>query len=199
MSRIVFLGVEGSGKTTLTLALARAFEKHRSEGWYLKPLTRDSFRLLKMLPEEFDGTTFPSQTADLRELSWEVEYNGKVLTDLSVLDYPGEIYRLAFLDEKDERDPASFRAKVDANRKEIAALMNAVKEAEHVFVLLNLQDAEDLGSTPRNLDAIWVTNACLHILKRLERKPEIIFRRSSSKTLTSSGMIIAIFRMSLCL
>ena len=46
MSKTVFLGVEGSGKTTLTMALARAFESHKNEGWYLKPLSRDSFRFL---------------------------------------------------------------------------------------------------------------------------------------------------------
>lgn len=173
MSKIVFLGVEGSGKTTLTTALAKAFERHRSEGWYLKPLSRDSFRFLKMLPENLDEGAFPHQTAALRELSWQVEYNDNILTDISILDYPGEIYRLAFLDEKDERDPESFRQKVAANRREIDALLKAVKEAERVFVLFNLSDAVDLGGNPRNLDAVWVTNACLHLLKKLKPRPDI--------------------------
>ena len=68
MSKTVFLGVEGSGKTSLTVALAQAFENHKKEGWYLKPLSRDSFRFLKTLPDTRDGN-FPSQTADLRELA----------------------------------------------------------------------------------------------------------------------------------
>ena len=173
MSKIVFLGVEGSGKTTLTMALAKAFERHRSEGWYLKPLSRDSFRFLKMLPENLDESAFPHQTADLRELSWQVEYKGKILTDISILDYPGEIYRLAFLDEKDERDPEAFRQKVAANRREIDTLLNSVKEAQRVFVLFNLNDAVDLAGNPRNLDAVWVTNACLHLLKKLDPRPDI--------------------------
>ena len=128
MSKTVFLGVEGSGKTSLTVALAQAFENHKEEGWYLKPLSRDSFRFLKTLPDILDGN-FPSQTADLRELRWQAEYEGNDLGEIAILDYPGEIYRLAFLDANDERDPEAFRQKVAANRPEINALLHAIKEA----------------------------------------------------------------------
>ncbi|MBR4354230.1 MAG: hypothetical protein IKP97_02905 [Kiritimatiellae bacterium] len=172
MSKTVFLGVEGSGKTTLTVALARAFESHKEEGWYLKPLSRDSFRFLKTLPDTLDGD-FPSQTADLRELRWQAEYKGNDLGEIAILDYPGEIYRLAFLDEKDERDPEAFRQKVASNKPEIDALLGAIKEAEDVFVLFNLADGMDLRNNLRNLDAVWVTNECLKLLKRLESKPRI--------------------------
>ena len=172
MSKTVFLGVEGSGKTTLTMALAKAFESHKNEGWYLKPLSRDSFRFLKTLPDTLDGN-FPSQTADLRELRWQVEYKCNDLGEIAILDYPGEIYRLAFLDEKDERDPEAFRQKVASNKPEIDALLGAIKEAEDVFVLFNLADGMDLRNNPRNLDAVWVTNECLKLLKRLESKPRI--------------------------
>ena len=173
MSKVVFLGVEGSGKTTLMMALAKEFERRKEDGLYLKPLTRDSFRFLKMLPEKIGEGSFPHQTASLRDLSWEIEENGVAVCELSVLDYPGEIYRLAFLDAKDESDPESFRQKVASNKAEIDSLLNAVKVADNIFVLFNLADAEDLGGNARNLDAVWVTNACLHLLKRLESKPAI--------------------------
>ena len=195
MSKIVFLGVEGSGKTTLTMALAKAFERHRSEGWYLKPLSRDSFRFLKMLPENLDEDAFPHQTADLRELSWQVEYKGKILTDISILDYPGEIYRLAFLDEKDERDPEAFRQKVAANKREIEALLDAVKKAERVFVLFNLNDAVDLAGNPRNLDAVWVTNACLHLLKKLDPRPDIQLLLTQADKYRAAGKDLSKFTL----
>jgi len=195
MSKIVFLGVEGSGKTTLTMALAKAFGRHRSEGWYLKPLSRDSFRFLKMLPENLNEGTFPHQTADLRELSWQVEHKDKPITDISILDYPGEIYRLAFLDEKDERDPDSFRQKVAANRHEIDALLNAVKDAERVFVLFNLNDAVDLAGNPRNLDAVWVTNACLHLLKKLNPKPDIQLLLTQADKYRAAGKDLSNFSL----
>jgi hypothetical protein len=40
-------------------------------------------------------------------------------------------------------------------------------------VLFNLSDAKDLGSNAKNLDAVWVTNACLDYLHRLPHKPRV--------------------------
>lgn len=192
MSKTVFLGVEGSGKTSLTVALAQAFESHKNEGWYLKPLSRDSFRFLKTLPDILDGN-FPSQTADLRELRWQAEYEGNDLGEIAILDYPGEIYRLAFLDANDERDPEAFRQKVAANRPEINALLHAIKEANDVFVLFNLSDGMDLRGNPRNLDAVWVTNECLKLLKRLESKPRIRLIFTQADRYRDAGLDLAAF------
>ena len=192
MSKTVFLGVEGSGKTTLTMALAQAFDKHKSEGWYLKPLSRDSFRFLKTLPDTLDGN-FPSQTADLRELRWQAEYKGNDLGEIAILDYPGEIYRLVFLDEKDERDPESFRQKVASNKTEIDALLGAITEAEDIFVLFNLADGLDLRGNPRNLDAVWVTNECLKLLKRLDSKPRIRILFTQVDRYRDAGLGLASF------
>ena len=192
MSKTVFLGVEGAGKTSLTVALARAFESHKESGWYLKPLNRDSFRFLKALPDSLDGN-FPSQTADLRELRWQAEYQGNDLGEIAILDYPGEIYRLAFLDAKDERDPESFRQKVAANKSEIDALLRAIKDANDVFVLFNLSDGMDLRENPRNLDAVWVTNECLKLLKRLESKPRIRLLFTQVDRYRDAGLDLAAF------
>ena len=74
--KVVFLGVEGASKTTLTMSLAAAFERHKQDGWYLKPLSRDSFRFLKTLPNIAEGNAFPAQISDLRKLEWDVEYKG---------------------------------------------------------------------------------------------------------------------------
>ena len=192
MSKTVFLGVEGSGKTSLTVALAQAFENHKKEGWYLKPLSRDSFRFLKTLPDILDGN-FPSQTADLRELRWQAEYKGNDLGEIAILDYPGEIYRLTFLDVNDERDPEAFRQKVAANMPEINALLHAIKEANDVFVLFNLSDGMDLRGNPRNLDAVWVTNECLKLLKRLEPKPRIRLVFTQADRYRDAGLDLAAF------
>lgn len=173
MDKTVFLGVEGSGKTTLAMALLRAFDSHKSEGWYMRPLSRDSFRFVETMPRDFLNEGFPAQTADLRELRWQLEWKGEDFGEIEILDYPGEIYRLAFLDEKDERDKEAFRQKVAANKKDIDALLDAIKDAEEVFVLFSLEDAIDIKNKPRNLDAVWITYECLNTLKRLDPKPEI--------------------------
>ena len=192
MSKTVFLGVEGSGKTSLTVALAQAFESHKEEGWYLKPLSRDSFRFLKTLPDMIGGN-FPSQTADLRELRWRAEYEGYDLGEIAILDYPGEIYRLAFLDAKDERDTEAFRQKVMANMPEINALFHAIKEANDVFVLFNLSDGMNLRGNSRNIDAVWVTNECLKLLKRLESKPRIRLLFTQADRYRDAGLDLVAF------
>lgn len=195
MSKTVFLGVEGSGKTTLTMALVKAFERHRKEGWYLKPLSRNSFKFLQTVPAVFDGTNFPSQTARLRELSWEIEYNNQTLTDFCVLDYPGEIYRLAFLDEKDEDDPQTFRQLVEANKSEINSLLNSVKEAESVYVLFNLSDADNIHDNSRNLDAIWLTNECLNLMKKTGMISKVQLLLTQADRYRDAGMNLSEFSL----
>ena len=173
MGKTVFLGVEGSGKTTLAMALLRAFGSHKAEGWYMRPLSRDSFRFVETMPSDFLKEGFPAQTSDLHELSWQLECNNEDFGEIEILDYPGEIYRLAFLDEKDERDKEAFRQKGAANKREIDALLGAIKAATSVFVLFSLEDAIDIKNNPRNLDAVWITYECINLLKKLDSHPRI--------------------------
>ena len=173
MGNVTFLGVEGSGKTVLTMALVNAFKAHEAEGWYLRPETRGAFRFLSQVPENVSGNSLPHQTTSLRQLQWSVVYNGEVQRTLDILDYPGEVYRLAFLDAKDEPDPEGFRERVTANKEEINALLGHLINSDQVFVLFNLADAENLSGNSANLDAVWVTNACLDYLHRLPSHPQI--------------------------
>ena len=190
MGKTVFLGVEGSGKTTLAMALLRAFGSHKAEGWYMRPLSRDSFRFVETMPSDFLKEGFPAQTSDLHELSWQLECNNEDFGEIEILDYPGEIYRLAFLDEKDERDKEAFRQKVAANKREIDALLGAIKNAEEVFVLFSLEDAIDIKGKPRNLDAVWITYECLNTLKRLDPKPNVKLLFTQADKYRESGLDI---------
>lgn len=173
MGNVTFLGVEGSGKTVLTMALVNAFKAHEAEGWYLRPETRGAFRFLSQVPENVSGNSLPHQTTSLRQLQWSVVYQDEVQRTLDILDYPGEVYRLAFLDAKDDPDPDGFRERVVANKEEINALLSHLIDSNQVFVLFNLADAEDVAGNGANLDAVWVTNACLDYLHRLPSHPQI--------------------------
>lgn len=173
MGNITFLGVEGSGKTVLTMALVNAFKAHEHEGWFLRPETRGAFRFLEQVPSELKEGTLPHQTTALRQLAWSVVKDGEHQQTLDILDYPGEVYRLAFLNAEDESDSDEFRARVQAHQEEIKGLLGHLILSEHIFVLFNLSDAKDLGSNAKNLDAVWVTNACLDYLHRLPHKPRI--------------------------
>ncbi len=173
MGNITFLGVEGSGKTVLTMALVNAFKAHEHEGWFLRPETRGAFRFLEQDPSELKEGMLPHQTTALRQLAWSVVKDGEHQQTLDILDYPGEVYRLAFLNAEDENDPDEFRARVQAHQEEIKGFLGHLILSEHIFVLFNLSDAKDLGSNAKNLEAVWVTNACLDYLHRLPHKPRI--------------------------
>ena len=43
MGKVVFLGVEGAGKSVLTAALARYFEERKEHGWSLRPENKEAF------------------------------------------------------------------------------------------------------------------------------------------------------------
>ena len=173
MGNITFLGVEGSGKTVLTMALVNLFKAHEAEGWFLRPETRSAFRFVEQVPPVLEPGSLPHQTTELRHLAMSVVKDGEVQRVFDILDYPGEIYRLAFLDAKDDPDPATFQARVEVNQEEIRALLGHLQGSDRVYVLFNLADAQDLAHNAQNLDAVWVTNACLDYLHRLPSRPEI--------------------------
>ena len=141
MGKVVFLGVEGSGKTTLAMALTKAFARHADEGWYLRPEGRGAYNFATIAPGDFATDGFPAQTSAAREMTWKISRDDVDKGDIQILDYPGEIYRLAFLTAEDEPDPDAFRARAEANAEELAVLNRAIEEAENLYVRALFDDA----------------------------------------------------------
>lgn len=173
MGNVTFLGVEGSGKSVLTMALIQTFREHGAQGWSLVPESNAAFRFLERMPQTLTAETLPAQTTALRYLSLSVRKDGVVQRTLDILDYPGEIYRLAFLEAKDASDPEAFEAQVSAYREEIRAMLGHLVASEQIFVLFNMADGVDLAHNQRNSDAVWVTRACLKTLFELEQRPQV--------------------------
>ena len=165
MGKVVFLGVEGAGKTLLTAALVRYFEAHYGEwGWSLRPENKEAFAFSTRMPMRMNAGELPAQTARFRHLEWSLCYNDNPKRSHIVLDYPGEVYRLAFLDPEDDPDPDGLQAKQKTHAEEIAELLKFLRGAEEVYLLFNIEDSKALEESNVNIDAVWTTVEALRIL-----------------------------------
>jgi hypothetical protein len=187
MGRVVFLGVEGAGKSVLTVALARYFEQHQEHGWSLMPENKEAFAFQERMPKRFSTGELPAQTAKFRHLRWSICYDDEPQRTLDVLDYPGEIYRLAFLDPNDDPNPEALRARQQACANEIRELMGFLKGAEQVFILFNINDAKNLDTDNANIDAVWITMSAIKILSSLENSPELTLLITQADRLEKDG------------
>ena len=61
MGKVVFLGVEGSGKSVLTVALASYLSEHEDIGWSLRPENKEAFIFSERMPKRFAAAGLPSR------------------------------------------------------------------------------------------------------------------------------------------
>lgn len=187
MGRVVFLGVEGSGKSVLTVALVRFFEKYSNQGWSLLPENKEAFVFQERMPKMFSEGSLPSQTANFRHLRWSICHDDKPQRTLDILDYPGEVYRMAFLDPNDGPNSVTLCDSQQAHSRDIKELLGFIKGAEHVFVLFNIDDAKNLDTDNRNVDAVWVTLSALKIITSMNNAPEVTLLITQADRLESEG------------
>lgn len=187
MGKVVFLGVEGAGKSTLTAALATYFKKHEERGWSLRPENKAAFAFLERMLKRFESGESPAQTATFRQFRWSICYKNVSQRELEVLDYPGEIYRLAFLDPTDDPDPEGLRARQKAHEREIRELLGFLKSADQVFVLFNIDDAKNLETDNASIDAVWITMQSIKILSSLRNSPELTLLVTQADRLVQAG------------
>lgn len=185
--KVVFLGVEGSGKSSLTVALTNYLRKKEKFGWSLRPENKEAYTFSARVAKRFEKGEMPAQTAQFRHLRWSLCYQHNAQRILDVLDFPGEVYRLAFLDPDDDPNPKSLRTKQQAHAAEIKALMNYLRNADQVFVLFNIDDAKNLETKDENIDAVWVTVQTMKVLSRLGTHPEITLLITKADQLKKSG------------
>lgn len=168
MGIILFLGVEGSGKTVLNMALAKVFASHPEAGYRLKPENRAAFRFLDQLPSSLYATPLPPEHPDrFAPVTWSVCRDQLPLATLDFPECPGDLFRLAFQNPGDDPDPAGFAARAAARADDIGLLLDRIAAAARVFVLFDPSRMRETEKDPGRLDAVWETNACLrHLLSR---------------------------------
>ena len=166
MSKILFLGHEGSGKTVLMTMLSRYFETAGDGRWGLDPQTEAAFAFMEQAPAKIAAGKWPQQTTVDKIITyrWELQYAGECYTTLEMLEYPGEVFRHLF----DEAAPNKMRY-----QEECAVLSSAIHEANSIFLLINLDDLNDTSENRKNVQTIWQLCQAVKYLSSLSTRPQI--------------------------
>jgi len=162
MGKIAIVGVEGSGKTVLMAALCECYRHISETEPYLMPENQSAFVFMQQVPHKLRvDRQWPGATGidALRTMKWTLRRGREVVREIEMLDYPGELYRLAF----GERKPAE----VAAHRAELDEFLGHLTDAEILVVLFNLSDLANLGSNAQNAEAVWITRGILDFAQKL--------------------------------
>jgi formylglycine-generating enzyme required for sulfatase activity len=167
MGKVAIVGVEGSGKTVLMAGLCECFKQvPGSDEPYLMPENQAAFKFMETVPYMLRvKRQWPAATSidNLRAMSWTYRFGNEVLETVEMLDYPGELYRLAF----GESEEVS-KSEVEAKRDEIKKFLDHLIDADTILVLLDLSDVMNLGENHKNLETVWITRGILSYAKKLK-------------------------------
>ena len=162
MSKIAIVGVEGSGKTVLMAALGDMYGQMSTDSLYLMPENQAAFAFMTRIPHKMRvERQWPEATAieSMKFLRWTVRVGAEVIAELEMLDYPGELYRLAFGDRKEDE--------IEGTKAQIHEFLDHLVTADDLIVLFNLKDAMDIGSNARNNETVWLTRGIFDYAKKL--------------------------------
>lgn len=162
MKKVAIVGVEGSGKTVMLAGLGDLYTRADEKGYFLAPKDFNTSAYVSELMDRLRSGSWPAATADdvFRNLEWTLrrrsgtEERPTDICELSCLDFPGEVYRKAFV----EAD-ANLSAEM---QRQVETLWNYIERADCLLVLVNLSDVITHGLADRRVhESIWVTNAIL--------------------------------------
>ena len=162
MGKIAIVGVEGSGKTVLMAGLSECYKQISDTEPYLMPENQAAFMFMQQIPHKLRvDREWPEQTRidSLRLMQWTLRYGSEILGEIEMLDYPGELYRIAFGEHTE--------AEADAVRPELDEFLEHVTGADTLVVLLNLAHLDDLGVSSRNAETVWITRGIFDFAKKL--------------------------------
>ena len=182
MKNISIVGVEGSGKTVMMAAIGEQWEKPDERGYFLSPENAPTYGFSKRVMDTMRHGRWPSATPidTMTALEWTLRYKKnqmqKKIANVSLMDFAGEIYRLAFVDKQNSGGEHADK---------VTALRTYVDQADVLIVLVNLSDIINGSmSNDRTLDAAWVTKSVLDYATRdgVGHKPQIaiVFSQADS-------------------
>lgn len=164
MGKVAIVGVEGSGKTVLMAGLCECFKQvSGSDDPYLMPENKAAHMFMMQVPHKLRvKREWPAATNidGLRTMKWTLRKGQTILEEIEMLDYPGELYRLAFDDD-------ARSAEIEAKRPELNEFLGHLTDAKVLVVLLNLANLENPGENAKNAETIWLTRKIFDYAARL--------------------------------
>ena len=161
MKKVAIVGVEGSGKTVMLAGLGDLYSRPDGDGYFLSPKNYQTAAYVQEKIARMRRGEWPMATAGdaMQGLDWTLRrrqgegQRPKDVCEVSCLDFAGEVYRYAFVNEG--AAPADLE-------DEVASLKEYVRNADDLIVLINLRDIIVRGEDdPRVQEAMWITNAIL--------------------------------------
>lgn len=164
MSSTVFLGIENSGKTVLMSMLCRYLDS-LDASLSLNPTNHAAFRFMEMVPALLASGHWPAQTTidTIFSFQWELQFQGEPISEVEMLDYPGEAVRTLFTGSTEEE-----RLR---NAPIWMALSKRISHANQIFLLFDISLIKRAPVAPRTLDAIWQTCETVNFLRTLPNAP----------------------------
>ena len=196
MKKISIVGVEGSGKTVLMSVLGEKYAMPDKHGLSLKAKEGKTFKFCTSIVAAMRKGEWPMPTmpGEISELEWELfRYKGKstpkVLGNVNVLDFAGEVYRQAF----------GINSTVDeSNKEDVEKLRRHVSQSDILIVLINLKDIIDGDRThPRTIEMLWLSQSILDFAKKHRVKDvALVFSQADRyKTLLEQhGGVVSAFK-----
>ena len=180
--KVAIVGVEGSGKTVMLAGLGALYSQPNADGVFISPKNFKTLTYVDRLMSMLKSGQWPAATAEdvMQGLDWVVRQRADnarpvQLGEISLLDFAGEVYRAAFVQDEGENK---------AVENEIARLQKYLAEADCILVLVNLSDV--IANGPFNArveESVWITNAILDYVL-----PET---RSDGKKLPRAAIVLS--------
>lgn len=168
MSKILFLGHEGSGKTVLMGILSCYFEAAGDGKWSLNPKNQDAFTFMEFVPAALAAGKWPAQTTldGIRRFEWDIEYDGKTYSKIEMVDYPREAFRALF-------DQSKLTDILNNLRPDCTILSELIRSAENIFLVINPSDILRNEGGVKRTETIWQLCEAVDYLKTLPKKPKL--------------------------
>lgn len=164
MKKIAIVGVEGSGKTVMLAGLGDLYTYPDEAGYFLAPKNFGTASYVADKIARMRRGEWPSATAgdEMQGLDWTLRWNERGsrnrpidICEVSFLDFPGEVYRVAYGIDGIRRSDASLAGLAEE-------LKRYIREADDLIVLINLRDVIVNGTDDRRVqEAMWITNSIL--------------------------------------